>query len=209
MTAITLPEPNFLPDAQLPSFLQMIELRSTQRRYSDARLSLQQLSFLLWCTAGLKMEAAGKQMRNVPSAGAFHPVETWLLVNRVEAVPPGLYRFDTRQHALEPRDGADVAAIAGCFYSQRVVSTSAVTFLWVANVERPLPKFGQRSHRYVLLDAGHICQNLYLAGQAQGLGVCALGAFRDDDLNALLGADGDSRYAVYAGAVGVPQRDLV
>ena len=63
-------------------------------------------------------------------------------------------------------------------------------------------KYGQRGYRYLHLDAGHVCQNLYLAAEAIGAGACAIGAFDDDALNGLLGLDGINHFVIYAAAVG-------
>jgi nitroreductase len=52
------------------------------------------------------------------------------------------------------------------------------------------------------LDAGHACQNLYLAAEAIGGGACAIGAFYDDELNMALGLDGENRFAVYVTTTG-------
>ena len=63
-------------------------------------------------------------------------------------------------------------------------------------------RYGQRGYRYILLDAGHICQNLYLAAESIGCGVCGIGAFDDDIMNETLGLDGENHFVVYAGCVG-------
>jgi SagB-type dehydrogenase family enzyme len=63
-------------------------------------------------------------------------------------------------------------------------------------------RYGERGYRYLHLDAGHVCQNLYLAAEAIGCGACAIAAFEDDEVNRVLGLDGESRFAIYLGAVG-------
>ena len=199
-----LPEPGLLPDKEV-NFLEMVEMRASIREYSDKSLTLQELSFLLWCTQGVKMAMEnGGTMRTVPSAGARHAFETYLLVHSVEALPPGLYRFLALGHALLPigqGDEAD-AALLPCFKSQNMVKNSAATFLWCADYRRMNYRFGSRSARYVFLDAGHVCQNLYLAAYTHQIGVCAIGAFDDEKLNAALGLDGKNDFAVYGAAVG-------
>jgi SagB-type dehydrogenase family enzyme len=57
-------------------------------------------------------------------------------------------------------------------------------------------------YRYVQLEAGHVGQNLYLAATSMGLGACVVGAFLDDDLNDLLGIDGENEAALYIITVG-------
>jgi SagB-type dehydrogenase family enzyme len=63
-------------------------------------------------------------------------------------------------------------------------------------------KYHERTYRYVLMEAGHLAQNLYLGATALGLGVCAVGAFLDEALNDLLLLDGQEEAALYLIAVG-------
>ena len=204
---ISMPEPGLLPDIQV-NFLEMVELRASVRRYADKAVSLKELSFLLWCTQGVKMAMpSGATMRNVPSAGARHAFATYLLLQRIEGLEPGLYRFLPLEHALCPmRTGAEVIkTFLPAFPAAPMVEASAATFLWCADYARMADKYGARSLRYLFLDAGHICQNLYLAAQALRLGVCAVGAFYDQVLNDALGMDGNNDFAAYAATVGWPE----
>ncbi len=83
-----------------------------------------------------------------------------------------------------------------------MVADAQVCFIWTAVVERSKWKYRQRAYRYIYMDAGHIAQNLYLAATALGLGVCSIGAFYDDRVNALLGLDGIRETTVYLASVG-------
>jgi len=201
---IALPEPDRVqvPDTDLRA---AIEARITVRHYSDQLLSLEELSFLLWTTQGVRQVTARPvTLRNVPSAGARHAFETYLLVNHVDGLQPGLYRYVAGEHALLLLDGSEDVnerLTRGC-YEQKQVATSAVTFFWVAVLERMYWRYGERGYRYLFLDAGHVCQNLYLAAQAVGGGVCAIAAFDDDLLNTELGIDGEALFAVYAASLG-------
>ena len=95
---------------------------------------------------------------------------------------PGLYRFIATRHALlrlpAPQDITEQvmdAAPTGRNTSRQ----SAVTFIWVAVTERMSWRYVERSMRYLFLDAGHVCQNLYLAAESIGCGVCAIAAYDD------------------------------
>jgi len=201
---IKLPEPDMLADQEI-NFLELIELRTSVRQYHETPLTLAELSYLLWCTQGVKMAMPqGTSIRNVPSAGARHALETYLYINRVEGVPPGLYRFLALEHALLlVQSGEGVSeAMMPAFKNQKMVKTCAVTFVWLAVLERMAYAYGQRAYRYLHLDAGHVCQNLYLAARTINSGVCAIGAFDDERLNAVLGVDGESQFAIYAATVG-------
>jgi SagB-type dehydrogenase family enzyme len=83
-----------------------------------------------------------------------------------------------------------------------LIRNSAVTFIWVAVRYRTTHRYGDRSFRYILLDAGHVCQNLYLAVEAVNCGTCAIGGFIDDKVNGLLNLDGEEQFVIYMASVG-------
>ncbi len=206
---IPLPEPANL---EIPAIdlRAAIEQRRSVRRYSAEPLSLQELSALLWLTQGVKtITDRPATLRTVPSAGARHAFETLLLVNNVGGLGRGLYRFAASQHSLLNLDAGETihAEIAEACYNQKQVVNSAVLFLWLAVVERMAWRYVERSYRYMLLDAGHVCQNLYLAGEALQCGVCAIGGYNDPAINQALGLDEDNRFVIYIASVGKPDRE--
>ena len=201
---IPLAEPELFPDIEV-NFLETVELRSTVRQYSQIPVTYKELSYLLWCTQGVKMglpDCASK--RNVPSAGARHPFETYLYIQNVEGLLPGLYRYLAFEHALLPMktetEAGDIFRAAFC--PRNMARNNAVTFVWGAVVERMTYRFGARAYRYLFLDAGHVCQNLYLAAQTAKIGVCAIGEFYEEKLHQVLGLDGKKEFAVYAASAG-------
>jgi SagB-type dehydrogenase family enzyme len=201
---IALPAPSGL-NIPAKDLREAIEHRRSLRRYSRAPLTLEELSFLLWCTQGVRRVVPGSATyRTVPSAGARHAIETFLMVNNVQGVPEGLYRFSGLRHALiEVSRNAGLAdQLTSACLGQPFVKTSAVTFAWAAAVERMRWRYGERGYRYLLLDAGHVCQNLYLAAEAVGCGVCAIAAFADEAVDRLLGFDGENRFTLYLATVG-------
>ncbi|HWQ05123.1 MAG TPA: SagB/ThcOx family dehydrogenase [Longilinea sp.] len=182
-----------------------IEERITVRHYSDEPISLEELSYLLWVTQGVRQVTARPvTLRNVPSAGARHAFETYLLVNRVSRLETGLYRYVAGEHALLLADSsADVnARVTRACFEQKQVASSAVTFFWAAVLERMYWRYSERGYRYLFLDAGHVCQNLYLAATSVGSGACAIGHYDDDLLNAALGLDGEKMFTVYGASLG-------
>lgn len=198
---VQIPEPDFLDDVE-GSFLELIELRSSVRQYTGGEMSAKQLSFLLWCTQGVKM-VTDRTVRNVPSAGGRHALETYLLIRNVEGIAPGVYRFLAIEHLLVKVGGEDIMdAIASRGCIQPIVKTASVVFFWVAQADRMTWRFGERGYRYLMLDAGHVCQNLYLAAGAIKFGACAIGAFDDDAMNEILGLDGENQFVLYGASVG-------
>ncbi len=183
--------------------------RRSIRRFSHAPLSIEELSWLLWCTQGVQQILPSSTIRTVPSAGARHPLDTYVLVNRVKGLNAGLYRYIALEHAVaQVRIDAKIGPLLqeACL-GQDMVVTAAVSFFWLADVHRSAWRYSERAWRYVFLDAGHVCQNLYLAAAPMESGVCAIAAFDDTKLNSLLGADGENQFAVYAAVVGkLPSR---
>jgi len=199
-----LPKPSGISVGEA-SLRRAIEGRRSVREYSGTPLTLEELSWLLWCTQGVR-QVAGRNvtLRNVPSAGARHAFETYVLVNRVEGLRPGIYRFLAIGHKLaEVEMGGSMAErVSAACLGQRFVMGSAATFILTAVPYRMTWRYMERGYRYMHIDAGHVCQNLYLAAEAIGGGVCAIGAFNDDELNRLLKLDGEEQFAIYVATVG-------
>ncbi len=185
--------------------IQAIRQRRSRRRFTRDPLTLEELSFLLWATQGRSRPAGegSPHLRTVPSAGARHPLETYLLVNRVQGVAAGLYRYLPLEHRLclldDDRRTAREIHIA-CY--EQYVAESAVTFIWAAVPYRTAWRYAYLAPRLILLDAGHVCQNLYLACEAIGAGTCAVGAYDQARLDAILDLDGVEELAVYVAPVG-------
>jgi len=201
---ISLPDSETLP-AYPMDLRNAIDQRCTLRRYQDTPLTQEELSFLLWTTQGVKsVTNRPVTFRTVPSAGARHAFETYLVINKVDGIKPGLYRYISLEHALLPVEVNESVAerIAEACLQQNQITNSAVSFIWVVVTERMYWRYGERGYRYLHLDAGHVCQNLYLAAEAIKSGVCAIAAFDDDALNHELNLDGEKLWAIYVGALG-------
>lgn len=196
------------PDLSRRSDLwEALRRRRSRRRYNESvLLSIQDLALLCWATQGITAEHGDTLLRTAPSAGALYPVETYLLINGVESLEQGVYHFRPDQFDLEFLRQGDLAAdFTRAALNQQMVHHSQVTFLWSAMIKRSKWKYRQRAYRYIYLDAGHIAQNLYLTGEAMGLGVCAIAAFFDDEVNGLMGLDGESETIIYMATVGQSQ----
>ncbi len=180
-----------------------IARRRSERDYSGSALSIDELSQLVWAAQGITGEAGGYRLRAAPSAGALYPIETYLVVNNVGDVPPGVYRYDVPRTELVPvRLGDYRQAVCAAALDQVMARDAAVVFIWTAVIARSLGKYKERAYRYIFVDAGHIGQNVSLAATAMGLGSCMIGALFDDEVNALVGADGENEFAVYMATVG-------
>lgn len=200
-----LPEPGFSKDA---NFWETVLKRRSVRKFSpDRALPLETLSALLWATQGVTAEADDFHYRTVPSAGGLFPIETYVLAKSVDGLQQGIYHLRPYAFDLELIKPGDFSMdLAQAALGQNMVAHAQATFIWTAIVERSRWKYRQRAYRYIYMDAGHIGQNLYLAGTASGLGICGIGALYDDAVNSILGIDGIEETIVYMAAAGWPAK---
>lgn len=180
--------------------------RKSHREYIDCLISIDELAYLLWASQGVK-DIRGDNyatMRPVPSAGARHPFETYLAVNRVEGLQKGIYRYLPLDHQLIlVREEKDIAEkIMDGALKQKFASDAAVSFIWTCVPYRTEWRYSYRSHKIMLLDAGHICQNLYIACEALGLGTCAIASYDQEIMDELTEVDGEEEFVVYMAPVG-------
>lgn len=179
--------------------------RESRRRFTETPLALNELAFLLWATQGVRKELhAAAVLRTVPSAGCRHPFETYLAVQRVVGLDPGIYRYLPLQHALVLEKTLDdlPARLSAACLGQNFAGQAAVTFLWTVIPERTEWRYAEASYKVIALDAGHLCQNLYLACEAVGAGTCAIAAYSQALVDDLVGVDGKEEFCIYLAPVG-------
>lgn len=180
--------------------------RRSVRHYTSGSLKQDELSALLFATQGVReLLSSCTALRTVPSAGARHAFETYLAVSRVEGLDSGLYRylpFDEQlaQLTIDPQIGYKAAS--ACL-GQRFVASAAVTFFWTVIPSRTEWRYDRAAHKVIAIDAGHMCQNLYLACTSLGAGTCAIAAYDQDECDILLGVDGEEEFTIYMAPVGM------
>ena len=202
---VKLPSPK---NIETLSFDTALRNRKSVRQFSDTPITLEQLDYLLWATTGIQRLENGYGFRNVPSAGALYPIETYLFARNVESLDSGLYHYNIKSHLLEELKNGDYSFyLAKACLGQKMLASAQVVFIWSAIFDRSKWKYRQRAYRYVYLDCGHIAQTLALCSCALGLGSCQVGAFYDDELNALLGLDIKHESVIYLSVVGNPKKD--
>lgn len=182
-----------------------IQNRKSHRLFRAEPLTLEELSFLLWATQGIRGKiSAGTAYRTVPSAGCRHALETYLCVLNVAGLEVGIYRYLPIEHQLlfefseEQLAGKIVAATLG----QSFIGRAPVTFIWTAIPYRMEWRYDIAAHKVIAVDAGHVCQNLYLACEAIGAGTCAVAAYHQELMDQLLRVDGEDEFTIYLAPVG-------
>ena len=207
MAAASIPLPRDF--SQLPidkDFLRIVNSRKSHRVYTPEPLSLLALSYLLWCSQGVKSVRgrAYATLRTVPSGGARHAFECYPLVLNVEGLEPGLYHYLPMNHRLEflgcPEDLPGLIDRSLC--GQRWAAKAGVVFYYSCVFYRAEWRYGIWAHGPVLMDSGHVTENLYLAATSIGLGGCAIAAVDPAPANEALGLDGEEESVFYAMPVG-------
>ena len=182
-----------------------IDNRRSRRKFTSQPLSLEELSFLLWATQGIRRKVdEGTAFRNVPSAGCRHAFETYLCVLNVSGLDPGIYRYlPVEGQLLFERKEEDLQEkIVEAALGQTFFGKAPVNFIWSAIPYRMEWRYDIAAHKVIAIDAGHVCQNLYLACEAIGAGTCAVAAYDQDLMDRLLGVDGVEEFAVYMAPAG-------
>jgi SagB-type dehydrogenase family enzyme len=180
--AYRLPPP--ISDGEISLESALAERRS-RRNFSDAALTQQQLSQILWSAYGITSESG---LRTAPSAGALYPLEVYAVVGNVEGIAPGVYRYDAASHALVLIGEGDIREQLrdATFGQQQMVADAPLTVFYSGVFERSTVRYGERGIMYTHIEVGHSAQNVYLQVEALGLGTCAIGAFHEDAVRALL-----------------------
>ena len=190
---------------------ELIAMRKSIRKFLPLALSAEELSYLLWATQGVRKAIPGRVLRNVPSAGNRQSIETYLSITRPISTQSGtllfergLWRYQPLEHGLvflgcpEPLEGLVSAAAL----DQTFVGRAPVTFIWSTVPYRTEWRYADASHKVIALDAGHICQSLYLAAGSIGCGTCAIAAYHQDKANTLLKLQTPDEFVIYMAPVG-------
>ena len=186
--------------------LSLIRDRKSSRIYTQEKMKLDQLAFLLWATQGVK-GVRGKSyatLRTVPCGGARHQFETYLIVRNVDGLQPGAYHYLPMEHALEflrPVENPE-GFITESLCGQSWAAKANVVFYWSMVPYRAEWRYGIYAHRVALIDLGHIGQALYTACTGLSLGCCGIGSFSHEISGKMFGLDLENEYIVYTTPVG-------
>ncbi len=185
---VALPEPARAGEVSLEETLVR---RRSLRSYASGDLSLATIGQLAWAAQGISDRARG--FRTVPSAGATYPLELDLLIQGVEGLDDGVYRYRPDDHALQRRiAGGHRETLCHAAYHQPALRDAPVAMGISGVIARTAWRYGERAERYVHMEAGHAAQNVYLQGVALGVGTVTIGAFDDGAVSRTLQlADGE------------------
>ncbi len=186
------------------TFFDLIRRRRSGRDFTKAPIDTNSISTLLGYSCGnIGAVESGRHGRAYPSAGGRFPLEVYPLVLKGGEIPAGLYHYNVKDHALDvlwKREFNDMD-IGSLFTYEWARNASAVIIL-TAVFWRNQNKYGERGYRYILLEGGHIGQNICLASEALGLKSCPLAGMREEALERLIDIDGITESVIYSIAIG-------
>ncbi len=166
--------------------------RVSRRSFTDEALSIDALGQLLWAGKGINVDGISGATRTAPSAGATYAIDLYVLVENVEEVEAGLYKYNTSGHELiQLKSGKLSEELASAALGQGFVAEAPVNIVLVADYHRTVSRYRERGERYVHMEAGHVAQNISLQVQALDMGSVIVGAFHDDEVASLLQLEED------------------
>ena len=214
-TLIQLPKFDRLaPDV---TYTDLLNTRRSERAFTDKSLTQEELAFLLWSAQGIQsFRGADKlgTLRPVPSAGARHPIELYAVVQNVKGLASGLYRYAPLEHVGEKLVAVEFLGAFGDYENritnmlsgQRWASAAPIVLFLSAMPYRTEWRHSTAAHRLILIDVGHVGQNIMLSSAALNLGSCCIAVYDQKLCDEALGLDGENEYVVYVIPVGVPRR---
>jgi len=187
-------------------FCEVLTRRRSQRDFVGKSVTLREVATILLGSAGITNFEKGKdqsELRAYPSAGARYPLEVYVVSFHVKRLEKGVYHFNVRSRSLEKiKEYGNAEELSTYLNNQDWTRNAAFAYVISAVFDRTEIKYGERGYRYVLFEAGHLMQNVYLISTALGLQCCSVGGFLDNQLNDLLGLDGDDESTLYVAAIG-------
>lgn len=203
------------PEVALPSTLAPLDLslaeaitaRETARQLSALTLTQQNLATILHYGYGVTRDNEGtifqRAFRAAPSADAFYPLEIFFHSTRVGGLTPGLYHYNPTRNSVRLLSVGDHSGVIAAGLVQKPVAINSSLIIFVtAMFERTTLKYGNRGYRFVLLEAGHVAQNINLVAAGLGLGCLNIGGYFDHNMDEMLGLDGVTHSTVYMLSIG-------
>jgi putative peptide maturation dehydrogenase len=190
-----------LPSPRPTAIDTILARRATCRNFdTDGALDLARfgdvLKRVVGCQAEVEILPGTKALKKAhPSGGSLHPLEAYLVVQRVDGVAPGLYHYHVTTHALEPVATLEPAALRDfamrSVAGQDFFADAHALLIITARFERTFWKYRShpKAYRAIVLEVGHVSQNLYLTATELDMGAFVTAAINEVDIEEMLGLD--------------------
>ena len=179
--AIQLPEPNKSGTVSLET---AINTRRSAQQFADKPLNYTQIGQLLWAGQGITDKQQG--LRAAPSADALYPIELHLVT------PEGLFVYNPEGHSLKQISTLDLrkqlsAAVSG----QGPVENAACDIVIAGSARKVATKYGNKTQKFMLLEAGHVAENIQLQAVSIGLTSLPVGSFEPRNITRICELPGE------------------
>lgn len=193
----------------LGDFENALSSRHSTREFDLTKnITIEELSTLLYYSAGVKPSYKNAEnetviRRHYPSGGARYPLEVYLGIQRVKDTKPGIYHYNVKDHILETltTDLEYLESLKEGFYypwSQDAAVILLITVAW----NRNMMKYQDRGYRIILMEAGHLAQNLALIAAALNIGCCNSVGFHNQRINEVLDIEHEDEDSLYMAVLG-------
>jgi SagB-type dehydrogenase family enzyme len=199
--------PNALEDNEL---LALMARRRTNRTAARPTITAKQLSDCLFAGLGITGETANcvgaLPLGMTPSGGARNPYEAYVVALGVDGLEPGVYHYSAADHDLGRISANHLPKISELVGGQDWADTMPCLVLLCAKLDRTMWKYEDaNAYRVVLIEAGHIGQNIMLAATNHGLSACPTAALSHLAIKRLLGLDRLTDAPIYALTLSAPE----
>jgi SagB-type dehydrogenase family enzyme len=199
-----------LPKSIIPLTIELrtaIEARRSTRAFVPSPLSLECVGTLLQYSYGRihsEVETlSGRPSRAVPSAGALYPLEVFFYSGCLQGQQAGFYHYNPCHHHLRLiKHESNMLVMENALVDYACIENCSMLVLITAQFHRSVFKYGDRGYRFILIEAGHVAQNMQLVAQGLGLSSVCIGGFFDRRIDRLLEFDGITHSTVYLVAIG-------
>jgi SagB-type dehydrogenase family enzyme len=156
--------------------------RRSKRSFRQRELTQEEIGQLLWAGQGVTGKPWGQNLRTAPSAGALYPLELYAVTK------DGVFHYLPDRHALKTLGQNDQRArLAQAVNDQSWVGEAPLCIVLCAVYSRVTARYRADGMKYTDMEAGHAAQNILLQAVALGLGAVPVGAFRERDVQDVLG----------------------
>ena len=158
------------------SFEEALAIRRSVRLFSSKPLESEHIGQLAWAGQGITDQQRG--LRTAPSAGETYPIDLYF------ATQEGLFVYRPAEHSLEQTSDQDIrSGLAAAASMQESVATAACDIIVAGSVRKLTSQFRNKARTYMLLEAGHIAQNIQLQAVCLDLGSVTIGEFNTRDVS--------------------------
>jgi SagB-type dehydrogenase family enzyme len=181
----------------------LLRARRSIHEFAGKPMSLENLATVLWAGDGVTSRRSDSDgsvwsLRTAPSGGGLYPIDIYCVALCVKGLEQGLYYFSPLREELQRiRDGDMAPALTDATFLREEIQSASAALVLTAVMPRTRFKYGERSYRFALLEAGHIAQNILLTIEAIGASALPVGGFVDDIVTKMIGLDGCEDIALY------------